>query len=198
MAGVLGLIEKLPGRIENELIKILAPGEVVHIKLKGAYKEGLICTDRRVIVVKGGLMTGQTFGTNTFQLPYKNISGVEVKYHLLSGYFEISAGGVQNVAKTFYSNADNAAKSPNCVSLNSKQQRDNFQRACSFILERMASAEFQKSNVSTEKGENTEYEISISNPDLLVTLEKLAQLRDAGVLTPDEFKLKKDELLSRI
>ncbi len=34
--------------------------------------------------------------------------------------------------------------------------------------------------------------------DLLALLEKLGQLRDAGILTPDEFNAKKTDLLSRL
>lgn len=42
-------------------------------------------TDTRVIILKGGWMTGQLFGTDTFQCPYANIAGAEVKFHLLTG-----------------------------------------------------------------------------------------------------------------
>lgn len=35
-------------------------------------------------------------------------------------------------------------------------------------------------------------------PDAMATLNKLAQMRDAGVITPEEFEAKKQELLSRI
>jgi Short C-terminal domain len=40
--------------------------------------------------------------------------------------------------------------------------------------------------------------VNSGSSDLLVLLEKLGQLRDAGILTPEEFATKKTELLNRI
>lgn len=93
------LLEALPDRLEGELHKVLSPGEAVLLKIKGAFKEGLVCTDRRVIILKSGFMTGQTFGNNVYQEPYSNIAGVQVTFHLMSGYFELNAGGMQNSRK---------------------------------------------------------------------------------------------------
>jgi hypothetical protein len=117
-------LEELPGRLESELAKVLSPNETVTLKLKGAFNEGLICTDRRVLILKGGFMAGQLLGNDVFQQPYGNIAGVQVVYHLASGYFELSAGGMANTRKSYWSNdrKNDPAKAPNCVSLNSKKQ----------------------------------------------------------------------------
>jgi hypothetical protein len=114
------LIEELPGRIERALRTLLSEGEVVHVKLRGAFTEALVCTDRRVLIVKGGFMTGQIFGTNAFQLPYSNVAGVEVKFHLLTGYFEVSAGGMQNLPKPSYWSL------PSFINSSSIEQQRNF------------------------------------------------------------------------
>jgi len=136
------LIEELPAKLEAALKELLRPDEPVYLKLKGAFKEGLISTDTRVILLKSGFMTGQTFGSNTFQIPYSNVSGVEVKFHLLTGYFELSAGGMQNMPKNYWSNTDasNPSKAPNCISLNSRDQAARFREACSFILDKVTAA----------------------------------------------------------
>jgi hypothetical protein len=76
------------------LSEVLEANETVHIKLKGAFKEALVCTNKRVLILKTGFMTGQTFGSNVFQSSYRNITGVQVKKHLITGYFEFSAGGI--------------------------------------------------------------------------------------------------------
>lgn len=134
-----GLLESLPERLEVELQKVLSPGEGVLLKLKGAFKEGLVCTDRRVIVLKGGMMTGHTFGTNVYQEPYGNIAGVQVSFHLMSGYFEVNAGGMQNTRKSYWSTdrKRDPSKAPNCVSLNNKKQAEKFRDACTFVLTRI-------------------------------------------------------------
>ena len=54
------------------------------------------------MIVKSGFMTGQMFGSSVFQLPYGGIASAEVKYRILSGYFEVSAGGMQNTAKSYW------------------------------------------------------------------------------------------------
>jgi hypothetical protein len=79
-----GLIEPLPPRLETELDGLLAnTGETVCIKLKGAFKEALVCTDKRVIILKAGFVTGQTFGSKAFQIFYRNVTGVQVVKHLM-------------------------------------------------------------------------------------------------------------------
>lgn len=187
------LIEELPKNISAALTDILAPGEVVHIQLKGAFKEGLICTDRRVIILKSGFMTGQTFGTDSFQQPYRNIAGVQVKFNLMSGYVEINAGGMANAQKSYWSTdkKSDPSKSPNCVSLNSKAQAEKFRQAASFILE-------------TSHAANTGSQTPVAAPPandtdaILESIRKLGELRDAGVLSEDEFNTKKSELLARM
>ena len=131
------LINQLPGRLEKLLSELLEPNEIVHIKLKGAFAEALVCTNKRVLILKAGFMTGQTFGSNVFQVPYRNITGVQVKKHLTTGYFELSAGGVQNQPTSYLGASRSAARErENCVSLNSSDVFPRFREASSFILSR--------------------------------------------------------------
>jgi hypothetical protein len=153
------------------------------VKLRGTYKEALVCTSTRVIILKAGWMTGQLFGTDMFQCPYSNVAGAQVNFHLLTGYFEISAGGMRNSPKSFW-NFDknvNAAKAPNCVSINGRERANRFRQACAFIMQR----------VSGRAGGGV-------GDDVLNTLARLAKLRDAGVISAAEFSAKKSELLSRV
>lgn len=187
------LIEDLPDRIETELAKLLSPSEKVLVKLKGAFKEGLVCTDRRVIILKGGLMTGQLLGSNTFQQPYSNIAGVQVKFHLMSGYLEVSGGGMQNTPKSYWSTdkKSDPAKAPNCISLNSKKQAARFREACSLILSKIDQS-------PTAEAPQPVSTVRADEPDPLATLERLGQLKEAGVLTEEEFLTKKSEILKRL
>ena len=73
------MIEQIPDRLERTLRQTLCPNERVFVKLKGAFKEALVCTDTRVLILKGGWMTGQIFGTDTFQCPYSMVAGAEVR-----------------------------------------------------------------------------------------------------------------------
>jgi hypothetical protein len=182
------LIEELPDRLETELAKLLSPGETVVVKLKGAFKEGLVCTDRRVLIVKSGFMTGQLLGNDVFQEPYGNIAGAQVVYHLASGYLELSAGGMANSTKSFWSSNQytDPAKAPNCLSLSGKKQADRFRQACSVILERVDAAH-RSPGAAPAPAASIPQQIS-----------DLATLRDQGILSAEEFEAKKSELLSRM
>ena len=81
------MIEQIADKLERALSTALAPSEQVFIKLHGTFKEALVCTSMRVIILKAGWMTGQIFGTDMFQCPYVNVAGAEVNFHLLTGYF---------------------------------------------------------------------------------------------------------------
>ena len=183
-----GLLENLPGRLEAEIQKLLSPDEAVLLKIKGAFKEGLICTDRRVIILKSGFMTGQAFGSEVYQQPYGNIAGVQVTFHLMSGYFELNAGGMQNVRKRYWSSdpKSDPSKAPNCVSLNNKKLVEKFRHACSFILTKIDESRHGEA-VAPEPA-------TVSIPE---QISQLASLRDQGILSSEEFEAKKD-LLNRM
>jgi hypothetical protein len=179
------MIEPISEKLDRELSLALAPKEQVAVKLRGVYKEALICTNIRVIILKAGWMTGQLFGTDMFQCPYPNVAGAQVNFHLLTGYFELSAGGMQNTKKSFWNSdeAMSAAKAPNCISISGRERADKFRKACAFIMH-MASG---RASAGTQAG-----------GDSINTLERLAKLRDTGVISSAEFEVNKAQILSRL
>jgi hypothetical protein len=181
------LIDELPERLEHTLAQVLTPGETVHVKLKGAYKQALVCTDKKVIILKAGFMAGHFFGDNTFQMPYGRISGAEVKFHLLTGYFELSSGGMENTQKSYWSTSgekSNPWKAPNCVCIEDRTKVDRFRAACDFILT------FQPNQHPLPDAPS-----SSGEDDVISMLERLATLKERGLLTDQEFQEKKAELL---
>ena len=130
------MIEQIPDSLERTLRETLAPGEQVFLKLRGAFKEALVCTSMRVMILKGGFMTGQLFGNGTFQLPYSMVAGAEVNFHLLTGYFELSTGGMQNSPKSFWEGGSKptAARAANCVSISGSEMAQKFRQACALIM----------------------------------------------------------------
>src|ERR1035437_4528267 len=101
------MIEQIAEKLERALGAALTPTEQVFVKLHGAFKEALVCTSMRVIILKAGWMTGQIFGTDMFQCPYANVAGSQVNFHLVTGYFELSTGGMQNAPKSFWNSDEN-------------------------------------------------------------------------------------------
>src|SRR3954447_23403730 len=135
---------KLTGSLNRILQQNLQPNETVLVALQGGSLEALVCTDRRVMIIKSGYYTGNTFGNNVFQLPYAAITSAQVSAHLLTGYFELSAGGIQNTPKSYWNDmftnwrketaARSPQRSPHCVSLWHKQFRA-FRAASAFIMQ---------------------------------------------------------------
>ncbi len=184
------LIHAIPGGLQKTLDKNIAAGETVLVALKGAFKEALICTDRRILIMKAGFMTGQTFGSEVFQLSYSSIASAQVKYRILSGYFEVSTGGMQNTDKSYWSQdkALDPAKAPNCVSLNSRRQADLFRRACTFISEHIDL--YRRSPVMSPV-QNSE----VSPLDISSAIERLWKLKLEGAIDQSEFEAAKSRLL---
>ncbi|MEJ0011313.1 MAG: hypothetical protein WDM94_01560 [Bauldia sp.] len=180
------LIEDLPSTISAKLADLKRPGEQIVIAIKGAFKEALVCTDARVMVIKAGFMTGNTFGANVFQLPYGNITSVEVKFGM-TGYFELSSGGVQNTKKSYWTNGGDgdAKKAPNSISLNTREQAEKFARAAEFILNRIA-------NPPTAAPPGSAPAVSLADE-----ISKLAALLEKGYLSKEEFEQQKLVLLAR-
>lgn len=178
------MIEPIAEKLERALNATLVPNEQVAMKLRGVYKEALVCTNTRVLILKAGLMTGQLFGTDMFQCPYPNVAGAQVNYHLVTGYFELSAGGMQNTKKSFWNNdaAVSAAKAPNCVSISGRVQADKFRKACAFIMHMASGGGCGQAAAD----------------DSLGILERLGKLRDTGVISSAEFEQKKAQILSRL
>jgi hypothetical protein len=179
------MIEPISEKLDRALNLALAPNEQVVVKLSGAFKEALVCTNIRAIILKAGWMTGQLFGTDMFQCPYQNVAGAQVKFELLTGYFELSAGGMQNAPKSFWStnNSISPAKAPNCVTIAGRSRADKFRKACAFIMHMVSGGASAGSQPSG---------------DSINTLERLAKLRNAGVISSAEFEQKKAQILSRL
>ena len=187
------LIDELPAGLDAAVNELLSPGEIIHVKLKGAYKEALVCTDRRVLIVKKGFMTGQTLGANSFQQSYQSIAGAQVKFGALSGYFEVSSGGMQNTSKSYWSNkkGDDPKQAPNCVSLSSKKDTERFREAVAFIMEHIHSLSAPAPVAAAPSAQD-------SSDAIMASIKKLSELHEAGILTDDEFGAKKAELLARL
>lgn len=196
------LIEELPRGLTKALADQLGPGEIVRIALRGLNREALVCTDARVIILKTGFSTGQFFGHNTYQLPYANIAGAEVRSHLVTAYFQLNAGGMNSTELSVWNmrwgpngtppRRLDPARAPNAIAL-ARPHVLRFQEASAFIMSKVAEAH-QLVVAASETGTPT------PNPgsDLLDAVERLSRLRDAGVLTQEEFDMKKGELLSRL
>lgn len=175
------IIESLPPKFN------VSVGEIILLCIKGTNKEWLVCTDKKLYIVKRGFMTGHTFGDGVLQFPYKNISGVQTEYHILSGYFQVSSGGMQNTKKDYWAQGqDSPQASPNCVTILGKELLQKFKTACNFINEKIAESHETVSTAPTPIN------------DIASQIIKISELHKLGILTDKEYETKKSELLSRM
>ena len=163
----------------KEINKTVSPNETVIVAMKGIWKEYLICTDLQVYIIKRGLMTGHTFGGGVLKMPYHNITNAEVVYRMMTGYFELSAGGLENKHQTQYQS--DPSKQPNCLSIG-RSDRNAFEKASSIIMEKVSEA---------HSGGTTQ----IINKSSADEIREYKALYDDGIITKAEFEKKKKELL---
>jgi hypothetical protein len=178
------LIGSLSNLLEKAVTAQLIEQERVLIKLQGAFQEALVCTGSRIFIVKRGFMAGNLFGRDVFQIPLANVAGAQVNRHLLTGYFEISAGGMQNTAKSYWqSGRASPEKAPNCVAL-SRSQFSQFEAAANFIMQQVHATQIGAPAPLSD--------------DPVILLQKLDQLRKSGLISDAEFASKRAEIIARI
>lgn len=187
-AAVSGLpMDKLHKRAEEILGASLGKDEAVLGRLNGIDKtQVLVLTDQRALILKVGWRSGQTLGGKVTSFEYRNITSVEVRASMVTGSFEIAAGGVSGAERSYWDSKGNDAwHAPNAIPIG-KSQMANFQQAAALIRERARPAA-EPSTVAPSYV-----------PNVLDHIKQLGALRDAGILTEEEFAKKKAELLERL
>lgn len=162
------------------LAENLLPGEQVVGQVIGNFGQVVVATTSKVVIVKSGLMSGQTFGGKATAFDYSNLVGVEVRTGLIQGEFEILAAGLENNQRSNVNAKVNMAEQPNGVVF-TKSDKDAFNAMAAKIRERASAAHVVHAAPA-----------AISVADELV---KFAALREQGILSEDEFAAKKAQLL---
>ena len=69
--------------------------ETVRLCLRGDLGHALVCLDDRLLVLKAGFHAGTTFGSMSATMFLRDVTGIQVRTHLLSGWIEISSPSFQ-------------------------------------------------------------------------------------------------------
>lgn len=173
------LIQDLGGRGEKLLVDNLHEKEKVLVKLKGTFGEGLVITDKKLYVLKWGYMAGNLIGGRCNAFEYGSITGLEIKKNLLTGTFEVLTSAMQNAQKSYWGKGnEDAIKSDNIVTIQ-RQMFDLFQEAVKIGREQIS--KFHSGHGRRDSD--------------LSDLEKLAELKEKGIITQKEFNAKKKSIL---
>jgi hypothetical protein len=166
----------------------LMPGEPVLAIVRGSYDSAAVATDRRIFVFKKGLFSGAAMAKKLISWDYRNVTGVQVETGMISGAFVIQAAGAQATDASFWGGGNNdAMKATNAVAL----ARDHFDQA-------KAGAALIRELISKSHDSAAAPVAAPAAPDITDQIRKLGELRDAGILTAEEFDSKKGELLARM
>jgi hypothetical protein len=175
-------MDNLKRREEQVLRQNLLTDEQVIDQLVGRYDQALVLTDRKLLIIKGGLMAGVTFGAKATSFDYRTIT-VEVRTGMLQGVLEIASGGISGAERSAWNTgANGAVKAPNCVPFYSRDGA-KFQQAAALIREHAAVLHAPATPTPPV--------------DPTAQLERLAALRQSGMLTEAEFEAEKARILGR-
>jgi hypothetical protein len=137
----------------------------------------LILADDGVVLKRTGALIGShTAGEK--KIPYRNITAIQFKpVNLTVGFIQFTLlGGRESLGGAFDATSDE-----NTITFGSEEKTKDFLRAKEIIEQRVREA----TNPRPQQSGGSD----------LDQLEKLANLRDKGILTEDEFQAKKKQIL---
>ena len=165
--------EILTRRLRRELTRHMLDGERVRFCVRGDLGHALVCLDDRLLVLKGGFHAGTTFGTQAATIFYRDVTGIQVRMHLVSGWIEISSPSFQGRERkrTRHPRTSDrdVYKLPNCVPIH-RSHLDTYAEPLAELRRLVTRAKdgSPRSNVVAE-------------------LERLSALADSGHLDGDEY-----------
>jgi len=185
MSADVKLVENVKGTSRDILEANLSDGEPVFVFMEGVWGQSIVATDRRVLIIKTGLQAGGFgLGKKCKTFPYEHVTSIDCNKGIAMGRIQITAGGTNENRTGFFSGARVAE---NMVSFRATQYH-KFQVATNRIRKLL-----EDRRGSLAKPVITQQVESI--PD---QIKKLAELKEAGILTTNEFETKKKELLKRL
>ena len=176
-----GGVEILNGRLRRELERNTKPDEAVRFCLRGDLGHALVCLDDRLLILKGGFHAGTTFGAMAATIFYQDVTGIQLRMHLVSGWIEISSPSFQGRERKHTrqprSSDRDVYKLPNCVPI-SRRHVDAFRAPLTELRRLVAEAKLQP-----------------VAGGVVAELERLAELRRHGLLNEREFLAAKSRVL---
>lgn len=213
MAEVLADRGRLHKQANEALDQNLVPGETVEVIITGPSSQAVIGTNRRAFVYKKGFMAGATFGSQLTSWDYRNLVGVQLHTGRMSGAVVLQAPGQAGTSTSYWNTKDSDPyKAPNAIPV--LRPWDQAQAGVARLRELIDAS--QSPHVSPQGGASAGWLAKQSmvptTPDpsfdrtgdrlsggpSVQLLRDLSELRDAGVLTHEEFEVKKAEVLRRL
>ena len=165
------LIQNLTGKGEEVFNENVTKEEKILVKIRGYSGQGLVITSKKLYIIKWGFFTGNPFAGKCIAFNFKDITGLEIRKGIEQGKLEVLSPATQNIQ-----GGQQDFEKDNIVTFIKKEKYDLFQEAVNIARELITK--------SREEGN-----------DSLNQLEKLAELKEKGIITEEEFILKKKQIL---
>jgi hypothetical protein len=190
MTGSLADRSRLHRKANEALDQNLALGESVEVVIIGPSNQAIIGTNRRAFVYKKGFLAGASFGSELTSWDYRNLNGVQIHTGMMTGAVVLQAPGQSGAKTNIWKNGDSDPyKAPNAIPINRPWEPAN--QGVARLRELMDAANQAGQHPPTQAA-------PVLAADPMTQLKQLGELRDAGVVTSEEFEAKKVEILSRI
>jgi hypothetical protein len=178
-------VEALSGKMKKALDGVLQQGEQVLDQIEGLRHQGAVLTNRRVIVAKSGVNAGAVFGAKVTSFPFDLVASIEVQTSGVRTVLIVQSAGDKSQSGFLSGRqlGNDVWSSANTVPFN-RGDRDRAQRFAEHASR--IRAEAVNSRGSSQPGQ----------PSVADELQKLAALKDSGVLSEEEFAAQKAKLLS--
>jgi hypothetical protein len=186
-------VSKLRGRVKDALRENLAPGELIQVVIRGAHGQAIVGTGTRVFVLKPGWMAGATLGAEVTSWSYRNVVGVQVHKGMMSGAVIIQQPGSSGTKTSYWgSKGDDPAKAPNAIPVVGEWP---LVKAGVTKLTALIDAA-HTGHIPASDSSATEPNVA-SKASIADELSKLAELRDSGALSNDEFQAAKRRVIEQ-
>ena len=172
----------------------ISKNEIVHAALNGNPGEALIVTEERIIIIKAGFSSGAMFGQKAKSFLFEHITTVEVSCGLIEGRIQVTTPGTIESAhgwrQIFPLNASIDANQAENVVTFTRDQKNKFQVAAEIIRNIISLKKKPQQILQQQIIQQTE-----SLPDML---KKIAELKELGIISEEEYQAKKKSLLERM
>jgi hypothetical protein len=186
---------RLHAKANEQLDANLAEGETVEVVITGPSNQAIIGTDRRAFVWKQGFMAGATFGAEMTSWSYRSLVGVQIHTGMMSGAVVLQGAGQAGTATSYWKTGDgDPYQAPNAIPLT--RPFDQAAAGVARLRQLIDIAHDPERHAVPPLPPPAGAAPAAEDP--IALLRQLGELRDAGVLTTEEFEAKKAEILARI
>ncbi len=168
---------KLKGKLGKAYEDNVLDDERIDVRLQpSAQGEAIVVTDKRVMIIKAGTITGAgLFGASVKSFSYNQITSVDLRIGILGGHMQLTvAGSIERQDRGF----SDMFRAENAITFTA-----NYKERMKAVAEIIRSKINQPTADLSDKG------------DLVRQLRELAELRSQGILNDEEFEAAKKKLL---